>query len=350
MSIRLAKPVGSLAARYDAVVIGSGYGGGVAASRLSRMGLKVAVLERGREWLPGEFPSSVLAAQREFRMTGAKLSIGSPTALFDLRLGDDVHVLQASGVGGTSLINANVCLVPDARVIEDHIWPEGVRTNHWLQVGFRRARDMLQPATLPAASTPLKLKALEKAAKSVSSVAERIPLHITFEETVNAAGVRQPACSECGDCLGGCNVGAKTTVHSTYLTDAVNHGAEIHTHAEVRYLESAGAEGWRITLHRLDDNAKAVPLRRVMARMVVLSAGTLGTNEILMRSRERGLKLSDRLGKRLSTNADAIAFGYNNDQRVNAIGTGSSTKRNGREPRVGPAVAGLIDLRRDRGL
>jgi cholesterol oxidase len=127
----------------------------------------------------------------------------------------------------------------------------------------------------------------------------------------------------------------------------VNHGASLFTHAEVRFIERAGDDGWRVTYHRLDEAARSMPLRRVAARMLVIAAGTLGTNEILLRSRERGLPLSNRLGQRVSTNADAIAFGYNNDQRINAVGTGA--RRRGRDPAVGPAVAGLVDLRTSRG-
>jgi cholesterol oxidase len=110
---RLARPASELLARYDAIVVGSGYGGGVSASRLARAGLKVAVLERGREFLPGEFPSNLLAAQRETQISVAGKHIGSHSALFDLRMGDDVHAMMGCGLGGTSLINANVCLSPD---------------------------------------------------------------------------------------------------------------------------------------------------------------------------------------------------------------------------------------------
>ncbi len=343
---RLARPAAELKPGYDAIVVGSGYGGGVAASRLARMGLKVAVLERGREWLPGEFPRNMLAAQRALQMTGPKVRLGNATALFDLRLGSDVHVLQGCGLGGTSLINANVCLTPDPRVLEDGRWPQLLRTSHWLNVGYHRARAMLAPQPLPAASKPLKLAALEKAAKALGAEVERVPLHIAFETRVNACGVRQPACTECGDCMGGCNVGAKTTVHSTYLTDAANHGAEIYTGLLVRAVDRAADGRWHVVAQRLDRDGAPSPARRISAGMVVLAAGTLGTNEILQRSRERGLALSARLGKQVTTNADAIAFGYNNDVAVNAVGIGHPPRPKAEKP--GPGVAGLIDLRSAR--
>jgi cholesterol oxidase len=341
---RLGRPAAELRPEYDAVVVGSGYGGGTAASRLARMGLKVAVLERGREHLPGEFPTNPLAAQRETQVTAAGKRVGSATALFDLRLGSDVHVMLGCGLGGTSLINANVCLTPDLLAFEDDAWPVAIRSDHWLNVGFHRAREMLAPLTLPAEFNPLKLQALEKAAKAFGKDAERVPLHITFKDGVNAAGVQQPACTHCGDCMGGCNVGAKTTVHSTYLADAANHGAELFTEVRVRSVEPMGDGRWRVVYVREDDETRTVPVRLTTARLVVLAAGTLGSSEILMRSRDRGLKVSDRIGKNFSTNADAIAFGYNNSIPVNAIGFGHPPRA--KVPAPGPAVTGLIDLRR----
>ncbi len=341
---RLALPATDVRVQYDAVVIGSGYGGGVAASRLSRMGLKVAVLERGREFLPGEFPASIFDAQRQTQIWAGGRRVGPATALFDIRIGRDVHVVSGCGVGGTSLINANVCLSPTALVLEDQIWPRAIHADHSLHVGFHRARDMLAPNPLPERSRPLKLAALEKAAAAIGRTVERVPLHIAFQDQKTQSGVEQPACTECGDCMGGCNVGAKTTVHATYLADAVNHGCEIYEGAQVRFVERSAGGPWRIVFTVATDKPRPVPHRAVGATIVVVAAGTLGSNEILMRSRDRGLKLSDQLGKRVSTNADAIAFGYNNDITVNAVGVGHPARP--KIPAPGPAVSGLIDLRR----
>ena len=344
---RLARPASELGPQYDAVVIGSGYGGGVAASRLARAGLKVAVLERGREFLPGDFPAGMLAAQGETQIHAMGKRVGAANALFDVRLGRDVNALVGCGVGGTSLINANVCLSPDNLVFEDERWPLALRTDHFLGVGFHRAREMLAPEQLPETSTPLKFAALDKAAKALGREAERVPLHITFAERVNRAGVRQPACTQCGDCMGGCNVGAKTTVHSTYLTDAVNFGAGIFEGVLVRFVEKTRDSQWRVAYQTAaDDNGRTVPRRSVTAAIVVVAAGTLGSNEIMLRSRERGLRLSEQLGQRISTNADAIAFGYNNDVPINAVGVGFPARA--KVPPPGPAVSGLIDFRRRR--
>ena len=116
---RLAKSAKDMRSDYDVIVVGSGYGGGVAASRLARAGLSVCVLERGRELLPGEFPDTLLGSQREIQLRGQNMQMGSKAALFDVRMGEGVHVLSGCGLGGTSLINANV-----ADYYERHVIPE----------------------------------------------------------------------------------------------------------------------------------------------------------------------------------------------------------------------------------
>jgi cholesterol oxidase len=340
----LARPLAALRASYDAVVVGSGYGGGVAASRLSRMGLRVCVLERGREVSPGSFPRDLREVRSATQVTTAKSRVGDPRALFDVRLGHGAHALVGAGLGGTSLINANVCLLPDARVFADPAWPTDVRVDHYLDVGYGRAREMLRPVATPDRIKPPKLAALEVAAAGLGARVERPPVHIAFTAGQTVAGVTQAACTLCGDCMSGCNVGAKTTVHSTYLADAAQHGAELFTEIGVRYVERRGDGHWRIVFSMLDDDTRAVPTRAITAPIVVLAAGTFGSTEILLRSRERGLAMSRRLGERVSSNADAISFAINTKSRVSATGIGHPPRA--RQAPPGPAVAGLIDKRR----
>ncbi len=175
MQARLSMPASKLKAHYDVIVVGSGYGAGVAASRLARCGRKVAVLERGREFLPGDFPEAWRSASAETQMTGPHGRVGSATALFDVRVGKDVNVLMACGLGGTSLINANVCLSPDARVFEDTAWPREVRRDRLLAEGFVRARHMLRPEASRNTSSYEKVAALRIAASAFERQREAHP-------------------------------------------------------------------------------------------------------------------------------------------------------------------------------
>jgi cholesterol oxidase len=343
-SIRLARSLRLLEPHYDAVVVGSGYGAGVAASRLARAGRRVAVLERGREIPTGEFPRRFSDLRNDMQLSGRRARLGSPTGLYDVRLGDDMHVLVGCGLGGGSLINAGVALRPDARVFQDPAWPREVACDPWLKEGYREAERWLRPARDPAAPERRKYQALDTAAAGLGARAAPAPVVVSFDDVVNPAGIAQPACTLCGDCCGGCNVGAKNTVALTYLPDAVRHGAQIFTHAKVQHLTRRPNGRWQVEFAVVPgaDGADAEDVRAVSADIVVLAAGTLGSTEILLRSRARGLALSDRLGAGFSGNGDIIAFGWGGKLRVDAIGVGHPAKVE--DARVGATVSGQIEF------
>ncbi|HRD78201.1 MAG TPA: GMC family oxidoreductase N-terminal domain-containing protein, partial [Hyphomicrobiaceae bacterium] len=134
-------------------------------------------------------------------------------------------------------------------------------------------------------------------------VASRPPINVAFEAGPNAANVFQPACTLCGDCCSGCNVGAKTTVQMSYLPDAVNHGAEVFTEVTARHVKKLGTSHghtWQVFYVPTQDHREGFRQveRAISARIVVLAAGALGSTELLLRSREEGLAVSDRLGSR----------------------------------------------------
>jgi cholesterol oxidase len=143
----------------------------------------------------------------------------------------------------------------------------------------------------------------------------------------------------------GCNYRAKNTVLMNYLPDAKNHGAEIYTGASVRYLERIDNR-WLVHYQDLahGDEAFDVPTKVVSADIVVLGAGTLGSTEILLRSKARGLAISDRTGHHFTGNGDVLGLAYNCDQEINGVGFGELQP--GEMPPVGPTITGIIDMRK----
>lgn len=351
---RLSSSINQIKDHYEVVVVGSGYGGGISASRLARAGRQVCLLERGKEFRPGEYPDTQLEMLQEMQSDFPQGHIGARDGLYDFRVNEDINVFLGCGLGGTSLVNANVALRAEPRVLDDPRWPQEIRRdlNTLIEEGYRRAFEMLRPTPLPERINLPKLTALETSARALNEKFYRPPINVTFDEPeggINHVGVEQHECKLCGDCVTGCNYHAKNTTLMNYLPDAKNHGAEIYTQVSVRRLERQ--EGRWVVHYQLVDAGREkfdAPEMFVTADIVVLSAGTLGSTEILLRSKEAGLPLSDKLGHGFTGNGDVLAFGYNNDQEINGVGYGQQSPQ-GREP-VGPTITGIIDARQKTDL
>jgi cholesterol oxidase len=344
---RLSSPIEKIKSHYTVVVVGSGYGGGIAASRMARAGQQVCLLERGKEFQPGEYPDTQFEATREFQTDLPAFHSGPRTGLYDLRVNEDINVFLGCGLGGTSLVNANIALRAEPRVFDDPLWPRELCNDleTLLEQGYRRAEEMLKPVPYPDNFPELpKLRAMEQSAESMGEKFYRPPINVNFEDGVNHVGVPQQACRLCGDCCSGCNYAAKNTTLMNYLPDAWNHGAEIYTQVSVRYLERDG-DLWRVHYEVLGAGRERFdsPTMFMTAEIVILAGGTLGSTEILLRSREEGLSLSSKLGHGFTGNGDVLAFGYNCDQPINGIGVGQYLEET--EEPVGPCITGIIDLR-----
>jgi len=342
---RLSSSPGTMKEHYTAVVVGSGYGGGVAASRLARAGQSVCLLERGPERQPGEFPDTLLEAGKNLQVDSPDGHVGSRSAQFDFRVNPDINVVLGCGLGGTSLINANVSIEPEARVFEDPHWPAELRQDAAtvLADSYRHARAMLKPNPYPADWPELpKMAAHQKSAGAMDQKFYRTDINVTFEDGINHVGVEQRKCSLCGDCVTGCNEGAKNTTLMNYLPDAHNHGAEIFTNVHVKFVERQG-DKWLISYEVLDSNRQAFDgaLMQVTADIVVLAAGTLGSTEILLRSAQKGLPVSAQLGERFSGNGDVLGFCNNAETEIRGIGWG---RQRALAP-VGPCITSIIDMR-----
>ena len=266
-----AGPKGTLEARADAlavddpwdvIIIGTGYGGSMAAATFAgctlqegdgrRRPLRVCILERGQEWRPGEFPSRLADLPGHLRI-GQQASGevgGQAEGLFDLRLGEDVVALVANGVGGGSLINAGVLLEPAADELRRSDFQAQVQA---LQEGgwYRRARVALGAEHAGPSGPRLNTIALHPThaaqplakAQALQGLAGRhqstqpLPITVAMRPGPNTAGVDLPACTLCGDCMTGCNVGAKDSLDVNLLRQAVDAGAQLFTGASVSRVQ-----------------------------------------------------------------------------------------------------------------
>ncbi|KAK4121687.1 FAD/NAD(P)-binding domain-containing protein [Parathielavia appendiculata] len=368
---RLSRPVELMRPSYDVVVIGSGYGGGVAASRMARGRQSVCVLERGKERWPGEFPETLPDAMRELRVSGefapgdrrsvpGKLvDTGNPTGLYHFAVGDGQNVYMANGLGGTSLVNANVFLEPHPDVHKMDVWPEELRGKEKWTRYYDRAKEVLEPTVYPESFPELlKTSMLKEQAKQMScgDKFRLVPQTTRFEDGPNSTGVVMHASTLTGMDATGINDGSKSTTLVTYISDAWNWGAEIFCECEVRQVAKApeGRKGYIVYFTwRSGKRDHFMPtfyddLMWVHAKkLVFFGAGSLGTTEILLRSKRFGLDISNEVGTEMSGNGDMLGFGYNTDRPVNCIG---NPRPNPNRP-VGPCITAFIDQRdQDRTL
>jgi len=189
-----------------------------------------------------------------------------------------------------------------------------------------------------------KLLALGTSGQSMDANFYRPQINVTFQAKISGGGVQQSPCTGCGDCVTGCNFGAKNTTLMNYLPDAVRHGAVIFTKCGVDHVSRQG-ERWVVHYQRLDsgEEAQGEDLRQLSADVVILAGGSLGSTEILLRSQGNGLALSPTLGTHFSGNGDVLGFGYNLNRDIDGIGWGHVPP--GLLPKVGACITGIIDLR-----
>jgi cholesterol oxidase len=351
---------------FDVVIVGTGYGGSVAAAELAktRGSKRVCVLERGGEHLPGSFPSRMaqLAGHVRFSTTGSCQPRGRREGLFDVRVGPDLCALVANGVGGGSLINAGVMAFPQADVFASPAWPEifhqSATVKNLFKLGARLRRRLGATQTVKSVDPPEpnKYTALGKLAPEGTATPLRVTVALTNAADPafrTAAGIGIDACVRCGNCATGCNYNAKISLDVTLLAEARQHGAEVFAGAtvlKIEKLESPGAAPvWQLHVVHTD-----APLRRrqgaatlVRARRVILAAGTFGSTEILLRSQSQGLALSHKLGQQVSSNGDLIAAAYDGKVTVNGVADEDTDPRSVPvADRIGPTITGMVDLRK----
>jgi cholesterol oxidase len=325
-------PVPSISEHVDAVVVGSGFGASVAAYRLADAGRSVVVLERGRSYPPGSFARNPYEMSHAFWEPKDELY-----GLFDIRSFRKIESIVSSGLGGGSLIYANVLLRKDERwFVHDSPLPGGGYEN-WpigrddLDRHYDAVEAMMTPTPNPYPDLP-KSKALREAAHALGLQVIEPPLAVSFasrpggsaqpkqliEEPAygNIHGATRLTCRLCGECDIGCNEGSKNTLDHNYLSAAAFKGADIRTLAEVYGITPLDGGGYEVRYLQYGTDAEADGKRRrdpvtVTCDQLYLGAGTFGTTALLLRNRVGLPALGHALGSRFSGNGDLITFCFN---------------------------------------
>ncbi|GAC1420299.1 MAG: GMC oxidoreductase [Candidatus Velthaea sp.] len=324
---------------FDAIVIGSGFGGSVMAYRLAKAGKRVAVLERGKRYPPGTFPRTPREVRNGFWRPSTQHH-----GLFDLWSFKDAEAVVASGVGGGSLIYANVLIRKDERWFVHH-GGRGQAYEDWpvsradLEPHYVDVENVLRPQVYPmeyqrdnktdamrAAAMQLGIKEtqwdrvdptipqwyLPQLAVTFRAGAEPPVPGVVFDRGAgNMHGKERQTCRLCGECDIGCNYGSKNTLDYNYLTFAERLGAEIREKCEVEEISPNSRHGsslYDISYSQHDVDPPGKTLRTISAKRVILACGTLGTMLLLLRSAGNLKRLSRMLGKRFSGNGDYLAF------------------------------------------
>ncbi|XP_008462587.1 uncharacterized protein LOC103500910 isoform X3 [Cucumis melo] len=306
------------------VPFGSGYGGSVAACRMSMAGIKVCLLEKGRKWESQDFVTDSMNITSAVRMENRNLGIsfGPKDALFQVFEQNDSIATVACGLGGGSLVNAGVMVPTPVLVRRDPNWPkEWERDWNFCESA---ATAMLKVQSIPIKFPSAKVldEIVDEEIEGCFESSLNLSINFDLEESLsNSRKIQQRGnCLACGNCLAGCPYNAKSSTDKNYLLTAIQAGCVVHTTCQVQYVvkNSPNQEGrtsqkrrWSVYLNEIDF---------IACDFVILSAGVFGTTEILFRSQMRGLKVSEALGCGFSCNGNAVAYLAGSPAPLNGYG------------------------------
>jgi cholesterol oxidase len=299
---------------HDWLVVGSGFGGSVAALRLAEKGYRVALVESGRRVTDDDMPRSTWDLRRYFWAPRLGMK-----GIFRLTLFRDVAVVSGSGLGGGSLGYANTLYRAPERFYADPQWAGLEDWSRTLARHYDTAERMLGVVTVEADDPADQLLrefgreigADQTYAKTRVGVYFGAPGETVADPFFDGAGPDRTGCIACGRCMVGCPYNAKNTLPKNYLWLAEHAGVAVTTErtvVDIRPLGAAdGSDGYAVTTERT--GAWLRRDRRVhTARGVVVAAGPLGTNKLLAHAKLSGAlpRISDRLGELVRTNSEAI--------------------------------------------
>jgi cholesterol oxidase len=301
---------------YDWIVVGSGFGGSVAALRLAEKGYRVGLLECGRRYRDQDFAESTWNLRRYYWMPRLGLR-----GIFRMTLFKDVFIVSGSGVGGGSLGYANTLYRARPAFFSDPQWDQLGEWETALEPHYRTAERMLGVTEYPLEG-PADLLLKEYAEETgVGDTYKHTRVGAFFGEPgkevpdpyFGGEGPPRSGCIGCGSCMVGCRYNAKNTLVKNYLWFAEQHGVEILPERQVTDISPVGgpagdgSDGYEVTSER---SGAWLRKRRftLTAGGVVIAAGALGTNKLLADCRHGGSlpRISSRLGDLVRTNSESI--------------------------------------------
>jgi cholesterol oxidase len=294
---------------YDVIVIGSGFGGSVAALRAAEKGYRVAVIEAGRRFTDETLPTTSWDLRKFFWAPRLGwMGIQKITPL------NDVMVLSGAGVGGGSLVYANTLYTPLDDFFADPQWAQITDWKAELSPYYDQATRMLGVTDNPTMTpSDIEMKAVADE-MGVGHTFHVTPVGVFFgaepgktvpDPYFGGAGPDRTGCIQCGNCMVGCRFGAKNRLDVNYLHLAQGLGAVIVAETTVAAVRPLDASGYHVAMHHTTRRGER---RAMTAEQVVFAAGTLGTQRLLHRMRDEGVlpRLSERLGQLTRTNSEAI--------------------------------------------
>ncbi len=294
---------------YDVVIIGSGFGGSVAALRAVEKGYRVAVLESGRRFEDDELPETSWRL-RKYLWAPALGCYGVQR----IHLLPDVLVMAGAGVGGGSLNYANTLYQPPAKFFEDPQWGSITDWQRELSPYYDQARRMLGVETNPTITASDKVMREVAEDMGVGDTFTSTPVGVYFGDRgktapdpfFGGAGPERTGCTECGSCMTGCRVGAKNTLVKNYLYLAEHAGAQVLPLTTVVDVRPNG-DGYDVVTRRTGGKLRRSE-KTITADQVIFSAGTYGTQKLMLAAKEKGSlpRLSSRIGSLVRTNSEAV--------------------------------------------
>jgi cholesterol oxidase len=327
---------------FDAIVIGSGFGGAISACRLAEAGYKVLILERGRRWDKSTYPRTP-----EDQWMWNNEHPEKEQGWLDFHVFPHMSVATGAAVGGGSLIYANIsCEAPQSAFQTG--WPKEI-TYAELKPHYDTVAKFMNVQPVPANQWTNRMKLMKEGADKTGAGArfKQLELAVTFDPDwtydqpnpfnivnskrfINAQGVEQGTCIHLGNCDIGCDADAKNTLDRNYIPWAEKHGAEVRPLHLVTDIQPTDG-GYKVLFDQLDQGQR-IPGSQT-ARIVIVAAGSLGSTELLLRCREINGSLphiSPFLGRNWSSNGDFLTPAFYDGRAVN--------------PSQGPTITCAIDF------